>query len=79
MDVDEVLVYQYFGENYTAVREQDLSLFESSELKILAEVKEHFKEFSATQFRDFSRQEQGYLETTNRLLISFLFATNLQI
>ena len=79
MEVDEIPVYQYFGENYTAAREADLSLFEPSELKILAGVKEHFKDFSATGIRDFSHEERGYRETENRRLISFLFAEDLKI
>lgn len=79
MDVDEVPVYQYFGENFMATREADLSLFEPSELKILAEVKEYFKEFSATRIREFSHAERGYRETSNRQAISFLFAEDLQI
>jgi putative zinc finger/helix-turn-helix YgiT family protein len=79
MDVDEIPVYQYFGENYTAAREADLSIFEPSELKNLAEVKEYFKEFSATQIRDFSHEERGYSETENHRPISFLFAEDLRI
>ena len=77
MDVDEIPVYQYFGENYTTTREAGLSIFEPSELKILAEVKEYFQDFSATQIRDFSHEERGYRATENRQPISFLFAENL--
>ncbi len=79
MEVDEIPVYQYFGENYTATKDAELSIFEPSELKILLEVKAYFNDFSATRIRDFSHAEQAYQETANRQPISFLFAKNLNI
>jgi len=78
LDVDEIPVFQYFGENFTANTEADFSLFKPSELKFLAEVKEYFQDFSAAKIRNFSHQERGYLETSNRQTISYLFAENLR-
>jgi len=79
VEVDEVVRFQYQGENVTSAREPDLPLFEVGELKILAEVKEFFHNFTATQIRDFSHGERGYRETSNRQAISFLFAEELKI
>ena len=79
IEVDEIQVFQYFGENYMAIEEAGLSLFEPSELKVLAEVKEYFKDFSATQIREFSHEERGYRETSDRQVISYLFATELKM
>ncbi len=79
IEVDEVQIYQYFGENFVSTIEPDLSIFEPSELKVLAEVKELFKDYTATQIRDFSHQERGYQETPDHGLISYSFAENLQI
>lgn len=79
IEVDEVQIYQYYGENFVAAAEPDLSFFEPAELKVLAEVKEYFKEYTATKIRDFSHEEPGYRETPNHGLISYSFAENLQI
>jgi len=79
IEVDEIQIYQYYGENFVSTIEPDLSIFEPSELKVLAEVKEFFKDYTATQIRDFSHQERGYQETPDHDLISYSFAKNLQI
>jgi len=79
IEVDEVQVFQYFGENFVSAIEPDLSLFEPSELKVLAEVKDFFKNYSAKQIRDFSHEERGYQETPDHGLISYAFAESLQI
>lgn len=79
IEVDEIQIYQYFGEIFVSTIEPDLSIFEPSELKILAEVKELFKDHTATQIRDFSHKERGYQETPDHELISYSFAESLQI
>jgi len=79
IEVDEVQIFQYFGENFVSTIEPDLSIFEPSELKILAEVKVFFKDYTATQIRDFSHEERGYQETSHHDLISYSFAENLQV
>jgi putative zinc finger/helix-turn-helix YgiT family protein len=77
--VDEVLCYEYEGENYTAVKEPNLSTFKDSELKILTEVKEFFKDYNARQIKLFSHEEQGYRETKVGQLISYDFARVLRL
>nr|MBF0222759.1 DUF4065 domain-containing protein [Desulfobulbaceae bacterium] len=79
IEVSEIQIYKYYGENFVSTIEPDLSGFEPSELKVLAEVKEIFKDFTATQVRDFSHRERGYQETTDHELISYSFAEDLQI
>lgn len=79
LEVDEVLVGQYWGENYLAKREPDLTIFSDSEIKVLADVKDHFRNFTSSQIKDFSHQERGYLETMAGHPISYRFAQELQI
>lgn len=79
IEVDEIQIYQYFGENFVSTIEPDLSIFEPSELKVLAEIKEFFKDYTATDIREFSHEERGYQETSDHGLISYSFAENLQI
>lgn len=79
LSVDEVQVYQYHGEFFTSQKRPDLNLFSDSELRTLEEVKEFFKDYSASQIKDFSHREQGYLKTSNREIISYKEAMSLQI
>ncbi len=77
--VEEAPQYGYEAEIYTTIKEPDLSIFTDSELKIITEVKEWFKDFNASQIRDFSHKEKGYQETQNGQLISYDFAKLLQV
>jgi putative zinc finger/helix-turn-helix YgiT family protein len=56
-----------------------LSLFSDSEIKALLSVKEYFKDYTATKIKDFSHEEQGYKETSERQCISYEYADTLQI
>jgi putative zinc finger/helix-turn-helix YgiT family protein len=67
------------GEKFVSAAEPDLSIFGEGELKIMASVKEFFKDFTATQITDYSHEEQGYKETSNGDPISFDYAETLQI
>ncbi len=67
------------GEVLIARRKPDLSIFSTSELKILTTVKEHFQHFSASAISRFSHQERGYVETRNGELISYEHASSLQL
>ena len=79
VEVEEIQVFQYMGENFVSTVEPDLSIFEPSELKVLAEVKEYFKGFNATQIREFSHDEQGYQETDDYEPISYSYADSLKV
>lgn len=67
------------GEKFRAVIRPDLSLFSDSELKILATVKEFFKDFNAGGITRFSHEEQGYKDTATGDIISYKYALQLQI
>jgi putative zinc finger/helix-turn-helix YgiT family protein len=78
--VDEVIYSENAsGEVFYSERMPDLSIFSDSELKILASIKEHFKDFSAKMISDFSHQERGYKETPTGRLISYDYAQYLQV
>jgi putative zinc finger/helix-turn-helix YgiT family protein len=74
----EILFYEYVGTVYTS-RSVDIGVFSASELKTLAAVKAHFEDFTATDIRNFSHQEAGYLATSNGELISYAYAEKLQL
>jgi len=67
------------GEEFRSAKEPDLSLFSDSELKILATVKEYFKEFNAKRITDFSHDEKGYKETPQGQIISYEYADELEL
>ena len=67
------------GEKFLALIQPDLSLFSDSELKILATVKEFFKDFNAGRITRFSHEEHGYKDTATGDIISYKYARQLQI
>jgi hypothetical protein len=67
------------GEEFSAEREPNLSLFADSELKILATVKEYFQDFNAKTISEFSHEERGYRETPTGKLISYEYAEGLKL
>lgn len=69
----------YSGEFLTAVKKPDLSLFSTSELKILAMVKERFADVTASEISDLSHKETGYRDTTTGHIISYAYASELSI
>lgn len=79
IEVEEVQVFQYMGENFVSKVEPDLSVFEPSELKILAEIKEYFKDFNASQIREYSHAERGYIETADYEQISYSYAEDMKV
>lgn len=60
-------------------RDPDFSVFNDSEIKTLIEVKEFFKNFNARAIKDFSHKEKGYEETHDHQIISYSYASDLQI
>ena len=70
---------EHVGEVCVALRSPDISIFSTSELKILAEVAHHFADTSATEISELSHQEKGYLETNNGQIISYTYADDLSI
>jgi putative zinc finger/helix-turn-helix YgiT family protein len=70
---------EYPGEVFICDTSPDLSIFASSELRVLAAVKEFFQDYSAKRLSDFSHNEKGYQETENTHLISYSYAEQLQL
>ena len=57
----------------------DLSIFSTTELKILASVKEYFAKHTARQITEVSHDEKGYKDTVTGQLISYNYARELKI
>ncbi|MEA3442923.1 MAG: DUF4065 domain-containing protein [Chloroflexota bacterium] len=68
----------YVGEIISAAKNPDLNVFSPSELRIMASVKEDFKDYNATQITESSHKEAGYQETSDGQLISYLYASQLK-
>jgi putative zinc finger/helix-turn-helix YgiT family protein len=74
---EEVWNTEYPGEVYISNESMDPSIFSTSELRVLAAVKEEFKDYTAKQISDISHNEKGYQETENAHLISYNYAAQL--
>jgi len=72
-DLKETIV----GEIIESKKEPDLSLFSTSEIRVMASVKEYFEGYSAKAITDFSHKEKGYLETEDGDTISYSYAKQL--
>jgi putative zinc finger/helix-turn-helix YgiT family protein len=78
LEPQEQLIGDYVGTVYTSPT-VDIGVFSASELKTLAVVKDHFEAYTATQIREESHAEAGYLETDNGELISYRYAEQLEL
>ena len=76
---EEVCGQDFVAERLVTVSAPDLSLFSDSEIKTLAAIKEHFKDYTATKIKDFSHEERGYKETSEGQHISYEYADALRI
>lgn len=65
------------GEIVEARKEPDLTLFSSSELHVMAAVKEDFKNHNASKMTQISHTEAGYKETQDGDIISYKYARQL--
>lgn len=62
-----------------ALKDPDFAILEESEISIIHEVKNYFKDFNVSKIVDFSHQEVAYQQTNNKELISYEYAADLQI
>lgn len=76
---EEVDYGEHVGEKCYSEIEPDLSVFSDNELEVLLFVKKIFKNFTATQIRQFSHKERGYNETKVGDIISFEYSNDLKI
>jgi putative zinc finger/helix-turn-helix YgiT family protein len=79
VSIEERHFNDYSGEYLRAIKEPVLSMFSTTELKILAMVKEYFAGFSAKKISVLSHQEKGYQDTRDGELISYDYAQYLSI
>ena len=77
IQIEERAFDGYAGEFLSALKEPDLSLFSTTELKVLAAIKEHFASFTSTAISDLSHQEDGYQKTRDGDIISYAYAETL--
>lgn len=77
--IEEKIFSTYAGEYLSALKEANLSIFSTTELKILASVKEHFASFTASAISNLSHKERGFQETRDGELISYKYAEALGI
>jgi len=79
LHVEEVQYPNCTGEIYHSCKEPDLTLFSESELETMRIIKKHFAQFNVTQISDFSHQEKGYIETPDKIFISYDYANALSL
>jgi putative zinc finger/helix-turn-helix YgiT family protein len=77
--INEKIYTNFTGEEMVAVQEPELTVFKDSELKILASVKEHFKQHNASEISSVSHTERGYKVTKQGELISYKYAKDLSL
>jgi putative zinc finger/helix-turn-helix YgiT family protein len=68
----------YEGEYIEPITDLDLSLFSTEELDTLERVTCFFKDFSAVDISNYSHEEDAYISTEDRDLISYDFADTLR-
>lgn len=79
IEIEEMYYPDFTGEKFIAKREPDLNIFSASELRILASVKEHFKDYNASDISKYSHQEKGYQDTQIGETISYDYAQYLRL
>lgn len=79
INIEEVEYPEYSGEKYIAIKEPDISVFSEGELRVLATVKERFKDCTASEVSMYSHQEKGYEETQTGKLISYSYAQDMEL
>lgn len=79
IQIEERIFPNYVGEYLTAIKEPNLGSFATTELKILATVKEHFAELTASAISKLSHEEEGFKRTKNGDRISYEYAASLSI
>jgi len=79
IEVREVPIASYTGEEICSVAQPEEGLFSSRELQILTEVRDHFGRMTAKALSDRSHEQQGYHDTQNGELISYRYAQSPKI
>jgi putative zinc finger/helix-turn-helix YgiT family protein len=69
----------YVGERIRALTKPDISIFSSTEVRVLEDVKRRLGSMTAKQLSDLSHGELGYTETQSGELIPYRYAKHLRI
>jgi putative zinc finger/helix-turn-helix YgiT family protein len=78
-DIVSLVPFESFDGEYFVPRfEPDLSGFDEEELATIRKVAEHFRPFNAKEISDLSHEEEAYVATGDRELISYKFAESLR-
>jgi putative zinc finger/helix-turn-helix YgiT family protein len=79
LNIIETAIYDYTAEMIYSNVKSDLSIFTEFEIITLEYVKYYFKEYTAILISDYAHKEKGYLETTEKEIISYSYAHYLQL
>ena len=79
LTVEEEIFGNYTGFKCIACTKPDLAGFEKSELAVLMDVSEHFKDFGSAEIMKFSHGETAYIATNEGEPISYLYAKDLKL
>ena len=69
----------YEGEILIPTERGNQELFSGEELQVVFTVANYFKDFSATKISDYSHRERGYIETAQREIIPYSYASDLRM
>lgn len=79
ISIGEVAIGPYWGENIVSKNDPDISVFSTSELRVLSEVKEFFDNYNSSEIKDYSHEESAYQKTASGEIISYGLAEELRI
>lgn len=79
LEKEERTYHDYVGEVFVAASEPDLSVFDTSELRVLTEIRERFEDWTATALTDLSHEEPAYVQTGPGELIDYRHAESLSL
>ncbi len=79
LSVEEEILGYYTGFKCVASVEPDLAAFEQSERDVLELILSYFQRFGSAEIMKFSHEEAGYVSTSDREVISYLYAQDLKI
>ncbi len=79
LKIEEKEFGNYLGEILVSSISPDLRSFSTSELKVLASIKEFFSDYSASNISSKSHQEKGFKETKDLEFISYEYADAIEL
>lgn len=77
IEIEEIEFPEYSGDKYISKEDPNLGVFLEGELRVLATIKERFKDATATEISALSHEEEGYKHTETGKIISYQYAKSL--